>query len=129
MLAAKSEDNRIHEQKTIFADPSYEYALNFGFPGAMNGDIWDWKLGANSSRELKVIKNSMWACNKSQALLTGGKTSLGTFCAMVNILEATDEVDRADRMPGKCCFDIPTSTDRYLGIAYSSSLLCKHPEP
>jgi hypothetical protein len=95
----------------------------------MNGDSWDSKLSQHSSREPKVIKNSMWACDQSQALLTGGKTSLGTFRAMVDDLEATDEADRADRMPGKCCFDTPTTNDQYLGIAYSSSLLCEHPGP
>ena len=60
------------------------------------------------------------------ALLTGDKTSLETFRAMANNLEATDEAVQADGRPEICCCDNPTTNNRYLGITYNSPMSCQN---
>ena len=97
------------EWRTHFIGSPYDYALTPGFPGAVQGGC------LSSTNDPELAKSAMHHCDESMSLLVGPQTSLGALRAIADLVE--DE--GPDRMPGSCCFDTPTTNDKYFGIHVS----------
>ena len=101
------------EWKANFIDPPYNYVLTPGFPGDIGSDQC-----LASTQDLDLAKAAMHFCDESMSLLVGSQTSLGNLRAIADLVN--DDVNGGpNRMPGKCCFDTPTTNDAYFGINVS----------
>lgn len=99
------------EWKANFVAAPYNYALlpQQSFPGTLVGDC------LSSTSDLEVSKAAMHYCDESMSLLVGYQTSLGTLKSINDDIEDNG----VDRMPGRCCFDTPTTNDAYFGVSVS----------
>jgi hypothetical protein len=72
----------------------------------------------SSALDQEVSKTAMHYCDMSMSLLLGSTTSLGSLRAI------KDEVvsKGLDYLPGRCCFDKPTTQDAYFGVYVSSEM-------
>ena len=101
------------EWKADFVNPPYNYALTPGFSGV---------IGSGSCLANRIdpdlAKAAMHYCDESMSLLVGSQMSLGNLRAIADLIN--DDVNGgSDRMPGKCCFDTPTTNDGYFGLNVS----------
>jgi hypothetical protein len=73
----------------------------------------------SSVLDQEVSKTAMHFCDKSMSLILGSTTSLGSLRAI------KDEVlsKGLDYMPGRCCFDKPTTQNAYFGVYVSSMMI------
>jgi hypothetical protein len=72
----------------------------------------------SSALDQEVSKTAMHYCDMSMSLLLGSTTSLGSLRAI------KDEVvsKGLDYLPGRCCFDKPTTQNAYFGVYVSSEM-------
>jgi hypothetical protein len=72
----------------------------------------------SSALDQEVSKTAMHYCDLSMSLLLGSTTSLGSLRAI------KDEVASKgpDYLPGRCCFDKPTTQNAYFGVYVSSEM-------
>jgi hypothetical protein len=96
---------------------------NWGTPG----NVFSWSKCAgkgavsnpSSSRsDQEVSKTAMHYCDMSMSLLLGSTTSLGSLRAIKDKVVSKG----LDYLPGRCCFDKPTTQDAYFGVYVSSEM-------
>lgn len=96
----------------------YDYWTHNDFPGNMqivNG-AYRGEQCLSSTQDVNIAKRAMHYCDKSMSDLLGSQTSLGTFLAISALVTEKG----AEHLPGKCCFDTPTTNDEYFGFEVSS---------
>jgi hypothetical protein len=81
-------------------------------------DLFPCKGCLSSYLDQEVSKTAMHYCDLSMSLLLGSTTSLGSLRAI------KDEVvsKGLDYLPGRCCFDKPTTQNAYFGVYVSSEM-------
>jgi hypothetical protein len=81
-------------------------------------DLFPCKGCLSSYLDQEVSKTAMHYCDMSMSLLLGSTTSLGSLRAI------KDEVisKSPDYLPGRCCFDKPTTQNAYFGVYVSSEM-------
>ncbi len=93
-----------------------------GFPGGV--ETVGGKQCLKSMGDHDVTKLAMSTCIETMALLMGKQTLLGTLKSIVDLVD--DPEHGPDNLPGKCCFDTPTTEGRNFGLHVSGALLCCH---
>lgn len=114
VVLMQDDGRETQEWTTQFVDPPYQYGLlpQQSFPGVVRGGC------LSSALDREVSKTAMHYCDKSMSLLLGSTTSLGSLRAI------KDEVisKSLDYLPGRCCFDKPTTQNSYFGVYVSSEM-------